>query len=152
MTANTRRSSILRAAALLPIAALGALGAATATHAQTAPQRNRLVIQVTDNDPARWNMILNNAKNAQEDVGGADKIDIEIVAYGPGINMLKNDSAVGARVSEAVKSGVKVVGCENTMKGFKLSKDEMLPTIGYVPAGITELMKKQQEGWAYVRP
>ena len=148
MTANTRRS-ILRASALLPFAALGL---ATIAQAQTAAPRNRLVIQVTDNDPARWNMILNNAKNAQEDVGGADKIDIEIVAYGPGINMLKNDSAVGARVSEAVKNGVKVVGCENTMKGFKLSKDEMLPTIGYVPAGITELMKKQQEGWAYVRP
>jgi hypothetical protein len=38
------------------------------------------------------------------------------------------------------------------MKGFKLSKDEMLPTVGYVPAGVTELMKKQEEGWAYLRP
>ena len=148
MTITSRRS-LLRAATLLPLAAL-TLGA----HAQTAPpaHKHRLVIQVTDNDPARWTMILNNAKNAQEDVGGADKIEIEIVAYGPGIHMLKNDSAVGSRVAEAVKSGVKIVGCENTMKGLKLSKDEMLPTIGYVPAGITELMKKQQEGWAYVRP
>jgi hypothetical protein len=144
---STRRT-LLRTATLLPFAAL----ALSTTHAQTAATRHRLVIQVTDNDPGRWNMVLNNTKNAQDDVGGADKIEIEIVAYGPGINMLKNDSAVGARVTEAARSGVKIVGCENTMKGFKLSKDEMLPVIGYVPAGITEIMKKQQEGWAYVRP
>ena len=145
------RRFLLRTAALFAFAALIAPPSA---QAQTTPaaHKNRLVIQVTDNDPARWTMILNNTKNAQDDVGGADKIDIEIVAYGPGINMLKNDSSVGARVADAVKSGVKIVGCENTMKGLKLSKDEMLPTVGYVPAGITELMKKQQEGWAYVRP
>ena len=146
MTAPSRRS-VLRASALLPLAALAA-----ATPAFAQPKKNRLVIQVTDNDPARWNMILNNAKNAQVDMGGAENIDIEIVAYGPGIYMLKNDSAVGARIDEAVKSGVKVVGCENTMKGFNLAKAEMRQSIGYVPAGITELMKKQQEGWSYVRP
>lgn len=145
------RRHIVRVASAVP---LGALAFTLGAHAQTPAQggRHRLVIQVTDNDPARWNMVLNNTKNAQDDVGGPDRIDIEIVAYGPGINMLKADSPVGARVSEAVKSGVKVVGCENTMKAFKLQKGEMLPTIGYVPAGITELMKKQQEGWSYVRP
>ena len=149
MAALSRRS-MLSACALLPVAglvlALPALG-------QTAvPAKHRLVIQVTDNDPARWAMVLNNTKNAQVSVGGADKIDIEIVAYGPGIYMLKGDSPVGARLDEAVKSGVKVVGCENTMTAFKLDKAEMRSTIGYVPAGITELMLKQQEGWSYVRP
>jgi hypothetical protein len=144
----TSRRALLRTAMLLPLAML-----ASTTHAQGAtPKRHRLVIQVTDNDPARWNMILNNTRNAQEDVGGADKIDIEIVAYGPGIYMLKGDSPVGGRVTEAIKNGVKIVGCENTMKGMKLSKDEMLPVIGYVPAGVTELMKRQEEGWAYIRP
>jgi len=144
------RRALLRAATLLPLAAFSS----TLTHAQTtpAPHKHRLIIQVTDNDPARWNMILNNTKNAQDDVGGPDKIDIEIVAYGPGINMLKKESVVGERIGELVKTGVKVVGCENTMKGFKLSKDEMLATIGYVAAGVTELMKKQEEGWAYILP
>jgi uncharacterized protein len=149
MAALSRRS-MLRASALLPIAGLAL---AMPAFAQTAaPAKHRLVIQVTDNDPARWAMVLNNTKNAQVSVGGADKIDIEIVAYGPGIYMLKGDSPVGARLDEAVKSGVKVVGCENTMTAFKLDKAEMRSTIGYVPAGITELMLKQQEGWSYVRP
>src|SRR4051812_42979431 len=89
MQLATRRS-ILRTAAMLPLAAL----AFTPVFAQTAAaagKKHRLVIQVTDNDPARWMMVLNNTKNAQVDVGGADKIDIEIVTYGPGINMVKGD-------------------------------------------------------------
>jgi intracellular sulfur oxidation DsrE/DsrF family protein len=149
----TARRALLRAAAMLPVAAIAFASGAYGQTATPAPNgKHRLVIQVTDNDPARWTMVLNNTKNAQEDVGGADKIDLEIVAYGPGINMLKKDSPVGDRIAALVKSGVKVVGCENTMKGMHLSKDEMLTTVGYVPAGVTELMKKQQEGWAYIRP
>lgn len=148
MNIDSRRT-FLRTPALLLVATLGLPAAQGQSAVPVA--KNRLVMQVSDNDPARWNMVLNNAKNAQDDVG-ASNIEIEIVAYGPGINMLKKDSVVGERVSEAIKGGVRIVGCENTMKGFKLSKSEMLPVIGYVPAGITELMKKQQDGWAYVRP
>lgn len=150
MPAPSRRH--LLAVLLLPLAT-SAVGVA---HAQASPPpaggKHRLVFQVTDNDPARWTMVLNNVRNAQVDVGGADKIDIEIVSYGPGISMLKKDSPVGDRINELVKSGVQVVGCENTMAAFKMSKDEMLASIGYVPAGVTELMKKQQQGWAYIRP
>jgi hypothetical protein len=141
--------SPIRRSTLLALFALAALPAFAQT---AAPARHRLVIQVTDNDPARWTMVLNNTKNAQEDVGGADKIDIEIVAYGPGINMFKKDSPVGERIADLAKTGVKFAGCENTMKGMKLSKDEMLTTVGYVPAGVTELMKKQEQGWTYLRP
>jgi intracellular sulfur oxidation DsrE/DsrF family protein len=130
-----------------------ALAAAFGARAQCAPapKNHRLVIQVTDNDPARWNMVLNNTRNAQEDVGAPD-IDIEIVAYGPGIHMFRKDSAVGARIDEAVKHGVKFAACQNTMRGMKLTPEDMLPTVDYVPAGVTELMKKQEEGWTYLRP
>ena len=78
--------------------------------------------------------------------------ELEIVAYGPGISMLKIDSPVAVRIAEAVKSGVKVVACQNTMKAQKLIAADMLPTVDYVPAGVVELMKKQQEGYAYIRP
>ena len=112
---------------------------------------NRVVMQVSDNDPGKWNLALNNAKNIQTDLG-ASNVAIEIVAYGPGINMLKMDSAVGGRVDEALAAGVKVVACENTMRNAKLAKPDMLNGIGYVPAGVVELMQKQQQGWAYLRP
>lgn len=48
--------------------------------------------------------------------------------------------------------GIKVVACENTLAAQKLAKADMLPDIGYVPAGVIELMNKQQQGYAYIRP
>ena len=117
----------------------------------TAQKRHKLIIQVSDNDPAKWNLALNNAKNVQDDVGAAN-VDIAIVAYGPGIGMLKLESSSGARVADAIKANVRVVACENTMRAQKITKDDMLPAISYVPAGVTEIMKKQGEGWAYLRP
>ena len=154
---------VLRMLAAMPLALFTAITVSTAALAQMpAPSpatatanagapANRIVIQVSDNDPGKWNLALNNAKNIQADLGAAN-VAIEIVAYGPGINMLKMDSAVGGRVDEAVASGVKVVACENTMRGAKLTKPDMLDKIGYVPAGVVELMQKQQQGWAYLRP
>jgi hypothetical protein len=117
----------------------------------TAPTHARVVLQVSDADPGKWNLALNNARNLQTDLG-ASNVDIEIVAYGPGIGMLKNDSTVGNRIREAAGAGVKVVACENTMKGQKLTQADMLDGIGYVPAGVVEIMQKQQQGWAYIRP
>ena len=128
----------------------GTLLLSPAAEAQQA-SRARVVMQVSDNDPAKWNLALNNAKNIQTDLG-ASNVDIEIVAYGPGINMLKADSVVGNRVGEAMGAGVKVLACENTMRNNKLAKDDMLPKVGYVDAGVVELMQKQQQGWAYIRP
>ena len=117
----------------------------------TAQKRHKLIIQVSDNDPAKWNLALNNAKNVQDDVGAAN-VDIAIVAYGPGIGMLKLDSPSASRVADTMKANVRVVACENTMRAQKITKDDMLPAISYVPAGVTEIMKKQGEGWAYLRP
>jgi intracellular sulfur oxidation DsrE/DsrF family protein len=114
-------------------------------------KRHKIVIQVSDDDPAKWNLALNNAKNLQDDVG-AGNVDIEIVAYGPGIGMLKLESPTGSRVADAIKANVKVLACENTMRGQKLTRDDMLPSLSYVQAGVTEIMTKQSEGWAYLRP
>ena len=137
---------------VLPLAALAAtLAFVVPAQAQQAPPRARVVMQVSDNDPAKWNLALNNAKNIQADLG-ASNVDIEIVAYGPGINMLKGDSVVGNRVGEAMGAGVKVVACENTMRNQKLGREDMLPKVDYVMAGVVELMQKQQQGWAYIRP
>jgi intracellular sulfur oxidation DsrE/DsrF family protein len=128
-----------------------ALAFAAGAVAQSPAPAGRVVLQVSDNDPAKWNLALNNAKNIQADLGAAN-VAIEIVAYGPGIGMLKSESVVGNRISEALGQGVKVSACENTMRGQKLAKSDMLDGIGYVPAGVVEIMQKQQQGWAYLRP
>jgi uncharacterized protein len=146
MFATSRRNFVYVSAA----AALAVLAPSTAP-AQSHAAKNKAVFQVSDGDPLKWNLALNNAKNVQDDLG-SEAVDLEIVVYGPGIGMLKGDSPVAKRVADALKGGVKVVACENTMKAQKLVYADMLPAIGYVPAGVVELMKKQQEGYAYIRP
>ena len=120
--------------------------------AQTAATpKAKVVFQVSDGDAAKWNLALNNARNVQQDLGVA-KVDIEIVAYGPGIGMLKAEALTANRITEATQSGIQVVACENTMQAQKLTKADMQSGIGYVTAGVVEIMKRQGEGWAYIRP
>lgn len=136
----------------IAVAALSMTGCATSMHGGAGnANASGVVFQVSDNDPAKWNLALNNARNVKQEFG--DKpVQIEIVAYGPGIGMLKADSPTANRVSEAIASGIQVVACQNTMKAQKLTPADMNPTVGYVPAGVVELMKRQQQGWAYIRP
>lgn len=127
------------------------LGALALPLAAQAGGASKMVIQVSDNDAAKWNLALNNANNIQKDLG-KDNVELEIVAYGPGINMLKLDSEVGNRVAEAVESGVKVMACQNTMRKAKLNKEDMLSSVDFVPSGVVEIMKKQQQNYTYLRP
>lgn len=117
----------------------------------TANMKEKVVFQVSDASPKSWNLALNNIKNVQQALG-KDKVDVELVVYGPGIGMLKAESTAGNRVNDAVAAGVKVVACENTMHNMKLTKADMLSSVGYVPGGVIELMQKQKEGYAYIKP
>lgn len=146
-----RKIIVLLASAFCLSYAMPGVTAEPAKSGQSASQRHKVIFQVSDNDPQKWNLALNNAKNVQQDLG-AGNVDVEIVAYGPGIGMLKLDSPAGNRVGEALSKGVKVVACENTMTNMKLSRSDMLPSVGYVKAGVVELMQRQQEGYAYIRP
>ncbi len=140
-------------------ALLGAFIFSTFALAQTSPQANtnkasqpaKLVIQVSDAEPAKWNLALNNARNVQEELG-AKNVEIEIVAYGPGLGMLKKDAVTNGRIDEASLAGIKVVACENTMRNQKLTKLDIHPAASYAPSGVVQLMQRQSQGWAYVRP
>lgn len=129
--------------ALRAAAFVGLLAAATA-HAQ-----DKAIFQVTEDDPAKWNLVLNNVRNLQ---AGAAGVDVEVVAYGPGVQLLTAGSPIAARITEAVGNKVRVVACENTMAAARLTKAAMLPDIGYVPSGVVEVMRRQQAGYAYIRP
>jgi intracellular sulfur oxidation DsrE/DsrF family protein len=116
----------------------------------TAFAADRAVFQVTEADEAKWNLVLNNARNLQN--GAEPGAEIEIVAYGPGVMLLKAGSPIAARIAEAANNRIKVVACRNTMAANRLVEGDMLPDIGYVPAGVVEVMRKQQQGFAYIRP
>lgn len=125
--------------------------AAGAPAALAEPAKPSVVIQVSDSDTKTWNQALNVIKNVQAEYG-KDKVDIELVVFGNGSGLLKFDSPLANRIDDTLASGASVSMCENTMKGQKLTKADMHPKIGYVKAGIIEIIEKTKEGWTVVRP
>ena len=113
--------------------------------------KTKVVLQVSDDDPKKWHLVLNNAKNIQKDLGEKN-VDTAIVAFGPGIGIFKGDAEVAARVREAKAEGMVLSACENTMAAQKLKKDDMNPAVGYVPSGVVEIIRKEKAGYAYLRP
>src|SRR5258706_3957207 len=105
---------------------IGSLFAGMAVTAAAADKTGKqgVVIQVSENNPAIWNLALNNAKNIQQELG-KDNVNIEIVAYGPGIGMLKFDSEVASRLKEASADNIALLACGNTMKNRQLVKEDM---------------------------
>jgi intracellular sulfur oxidation DsrE/DsrF family protein len=110
-----------------------------------------VVVQVSDDNPKTWNQALNVVKNVQAEYG-KDKVNVEVVVFGHGSGLLKFDSALAGRVDETLDNGAQVLMCENTMKGQKLTREDMHPKIGYVPAGVIEIVEKSRQGWIVVRP
>jgi len=110
-----------------------------------------VAVQVSDDSVATWNQALNVIKNIQAEYG-KDKVDVELVVFGNGVGLLKFDSQLANRIDETLASGAKVLMCQNTMKARKLTPDDMHAGIGYVKAGVVELIEKQRQGWAVIRP
>lgn len=115
------------------------------------------VIQVTQNDPAIMNMALNNAENLTKyyrDKG--EQIDIELVAYGPGLHMLRSDtSPVKVRLGVLAMDNMTFSACGNTLKGQAKQEGKeisLVPEARIVPAGIARIMELQEQHWTYVRP
>jgi uncharacterized protein len=142
----------LAAAALAGVLAMGGLAGCASEGARMAAEgKHAVVIQVSDNDPAKWNLALNNAQNLQQALG-KENVKVEIVAYGPGLNMLKANSKVAGRVNAALDQSVDVVACGNTMKKMKVTKDDLIGGTRVVEGGVIEISDRQQQGWSYIRP
>ena len=104
--------------------ALFPLFAAAPALAQTAKPKpaggkQRVIFQVSDNDPGKWQLALNNAQNVQVDLG-KENVEIEIVAYGPGLGMMKAESKVSGGLAGALDNNVGLIACENTMTNTKV--------------------------------
>jgi len=144
------------AAALLALAtdfagAAGPAPAATTAAAAAAPDsKEHAIFAVSDDDAKKWNLTLGNIGNAIEGIG-ADAADIELVVYGPGIAMLKKDSPVADKIAAAQNKGVRIVACQNSMRGYHLEQADLAPGVGSVPSGVVELIRRQHAGYAYVR-
>jgi intracellular sulfur oxidation DsrE/DsrF family protein len=111
---------------------------------------HNVVIHVTDSDPGKWNQALNNSANLQKAMG-KDKVNIEIVVNGPGLDMMKFDSIVAGRMAEAIGSGVELLACGATMKAANVTEKDLHTGVRVVPGGVVEIMLKQEAGWSYLK-
>jgi uncharacterized protein len=128
-----------------------ALTVTIAPTAQSQGAKHRVVVQVSDDNPKTWTQALNVVNNVQA-VYGKDNVDVEVVVFGLGSGMLKAESPLSNRIDDTLANGAKVYMCENTMKGQKLTKADMHGKVGYIPAGVIEIIEKQKQGWAVIRP
>ncbi|MDZ4255120.1 MAG: DsrE family protein [Sulfuritalea sp.] len=133
--------------ALAPAA--GAASTSAAKPAAKAAAKHRVVFQVNEDDSRKWNTILANINNVQEELG---RVEVTVVAIGPGLGMLKADALTANGVQDAMTAGVRFVACRNTMKSQHLTKDDMIDGIDYARAGYVEIMRLQKLGHAYIRP
>lgn len=122
---------------------------------------HRVVIQVDQNDPEVMNLTLNNANNVLEYYRDKhEDVDIEIVAYGPGLNMLRDDtSPVKDRIKKIATASFpsKIVfsACNNTKQGMEKREGHpitIVPQATIVPSGVVRIMQLQEQGYTYVKP
>jgi intracellular sulfur oxidation DsrE/DsrF family protein len=150
-------ASIIRSALLA--LAVGFL-AFNSAHADSA-KPHRIVIQVDQNDPDVMNLALNNAKNVLEAYRAKNEdIEIEVVAYGPGLHMLRDDtSPVKDRIKElseaSFPSKILFSACNNTKQGMEKREGHpitIIPQATMVPSGVVRIMELEEQGYSYVKP
>jgi intracellular sulfur oxidation DsrE/DsrF family protein len=122
---------------------------------------HRVSIQVDQNDPQVMNLALNNATNVIEYYRARNEdVDVDIVTYGPGLHMLRDDtSPVKDRIRRlkelAFPGKIQFSACNNTKQGMEKAEGHaisILPDATIVPSGVVRLMELQEQGWSYVRP
>lgn len=140
------------------IAALAVvMGLAVPAYAEGA--HHRVAFHVDQNDPALMNLTLNNVQNVTkyyESIG--DTVEIEVVAYGPGLHMFRADtSPVAARIAtmSLEHEGLTFAACGNTLRKMEAQSGNtvaLLDEAEMVPSGVVQLVMLQEQGWAYIRP
>ena len=136
-------------------------GPAPAEKAQapTEKKEHHLILQVNANDPAAMNLALNNATNVAEHYEKlGEQVKIEVVAFGPGLHMLRDDtSPVKARIETMALSTPEVSfkACGNTQENMRKAENKeikLIPEAQVVPSGVVRVMQLEEKGWSYVKP
>jgi intracellular sulfur oxidation DsrE/DsrF family protein len=118
--------------------------------ALTSDRPHHVVIQVSTNDTAVWKMTMSNIRNLK--LNWDDGVYIEVVAFGPGLDLLTSATSIEQKhIEEFAKKGVKFMACENSMKAKNVHKKDLVDDAGTVPAGVAEIVLKQEAGWSYLK-
>ena len=114
-----------------------------------------IVLQLGDGDAETQARVISVANNLIKHYGGPDFVDIEIVAYGPGISLLFPDNPNAERISSLLVNEIKFVGCMNTVDTITRKtgkKPDLIPATIPVKTGVAHLVEKAGQGWVVIRP
>ncbi len=111
----------------------------------------RVVFHLDERSQVRSKMVLKNIANVIADLGQGN-VEIELVVNGDGVTALTQSSPYQEQIKELATQGVRFVACANSLRQAGIPKEVLLERVAVVPAGVGELVRKQAEGWAYIRP
>lgn len=117
---------------------------------QAQAKAHRVLFALTSPEEADWQLTLNNVRNLIIGVA-PETVDIEVVAYGPGIAFLKKDGQDAGDIQKLESAHVHFVACGNAMRKLHLEAADLVAGSEVVPAGIVEVMRKQEQGWTYIK-
>jgi hypothetical protein len=114
----------------------------------------RVVLQISDADPSKQTLVLNVASNLTKHYG-PDQVEVEIVAFGPGLRLMFAENANKGRISGLSAQGVRFAGCMNTLSKFTRQlghEPELNPTTMRVSAGVVRILELVSEGYILIKP
>jgi uncharacterized protein len=131
----------------------------TPTAPDVTKKAHRLVLQVNTNEPATMSLALNNATNVEQYYKTlGEKVEMEVVTFGPGLHMLRDDtSPVKDRIKAIAEKtpSISFKACGNTQENMGKAENKTIPLIPQatlVKSGVVRVMELQEQGWTYVRP
>jgi len=156
--ARYRRSAL---GALCSVVMAAAMTATVSTvHAQPAPlpdkpfAEHRIALQLSDNDPKKERLVVSVAYNLLK-AYDPDKVAIEVVTFGPGIDLLRTENANRKFVESLVAQGVRFDVCLNTVDTIEREsgkRPDIIPAATPVQVGVGQILALTENGYTLVRP
>lgn len=115
---------------------------------------HRIVLQLSDNGPKKEGLVLSVANNLIK-AYGPDKIAVEVVAFGPGIDLLRVENANRTRVESLIAQGVTFDVCLNTLDTIEREtgkRPAVIPKAIPVQVGVGQILMLTENGYTLVRP
>jgi len=147
------KKPLLKLAAMLLVAAFS-LGAFVAQAADQSFASTKVVLQISDPNPFKQTLVLNVASNLVK-AYGQDDVDVEIVAFGPGLRLLMDGNANKNRIAGLSQQGVRFSACENTVRNFSKKLGDAPKLDGHaklVKAGVVQIVDLVKKGYILVKP
>jgi intracellular sulfur oxidation DsrE/DsrF family protein len=156
MNPAVQRSRRAKRHLLLALTVLFVFGAASiaeppASGKSSAPKIHRVVVQLTSDGEEHWNAAINQIENLKKGLA-PDSVEIELVTHGNAAGfVLAKNTAVSARIQKIEAAGAQVTFCANTQKKNGIQAEELTPGVTVIPSGIVQVVRRQEEGWSYIK-